>query len=122
MSDTGGRALAVVQGLFYLVTGIWPLLHMRSFERVTGPKVDHWLVRTVGVLISVIGAVLLLGGRRGRVGPELRLLAAGSALGLAGIDVVYVSRRRISPVYLLDAVAELALAAAWAIAARRRSG
>jgi hypothetical protein len=32
---------------------------------------------------------------------------------LATIDVVYAARRRISPVYLIDAVVEAALIAGW---------
>ncbi len=82
---------------------------MRTFERVTGPKVDRWLVQTVGVLVLVIGGALALGGARRRLTPELALLAAGSAAGLAAIDVVYVARRRIAPIYLLDALAEVLL-------------
>lgn len=56
-------ALATGQGLYFLVTGIWPLVHIKSFQWVTGPKVDLWLVKTVGVLIAVMGAVLTLAGR-----------------------------------------------------------
>jgi hypothetical protein len=36
---------------------------------------------------------------------------------LAAIDTIYVTRRRISKIYLLDAVAEVALIAAWVIGA-----
>lgn len=115
------RAIALAQAIFYLLTGVWPLVSIRSFEAVTGPKTDRWLVKTAGVLITVIGAVLLRGATRGTVTPELRLLAVGSALGLAGIDVVYVGRGRIARVYLLNALAEVALVVAWALAARRRS-
>ena len=110
------RCLALVQGIYYAVTGIWPILSMRTFLAVTGPKTDLWLVKTVGVLVAVIGVVLARAGRRQRVTPEIRLLAVGSAAGLAGIDVFYVLRRRISPVYLLDATLELALISAWTMA------
>jgi hypothetical protein len=41
------------------------------------------------------------------------LVAAGGAAALAAIDTVYVAKRRISPVYLLDAVAEIGLVAGW---------
>ncbi len=40
-------------------------------------------------------------------------LAVGSAAGLMGIDCVYVARRRISPIYLADAGAQLALILLW---------
>ena len=105
--------LAQVQGVAYVITGIWPIIHRRLFEAVTGPKTDYWLVRVVGALITVIGGVLLLGSRRSKLSPELAFLAAGSALSLAVVDIVAVAVRRISPVYLLDAVGELALVAAW---------
>lgn len=106
-------ALALAQGVFYALTGLWPLVSIGTFERVTGPKVDRWLVKTVGVLVGVIGAVLLRAGARRRVDAEIALLAAASALGLAVIDTTYSVRGRISKVYLLDAVVELALALCW---------
>ena len=106
--------LARVQAIFYVATGVWPFLSMRTFEAITGPKVDRWLVRTVGALVAIIGAALALASRRRQIAPEIVLVAAGSAAALAAIDVVYVARRRISPVYLLDAVAEIALVTGWA--------
>jgi hypothetical protein len=127
MPGTGGAEgtplaalLALAQGIFYIVTGVWPLVSIRSFEAVTGPKADRWLVKTAGVLIMAIGAALTMAGWRRSVTREIRLLAVGSALGLTGIDVVYVARGRIAKVYLLDAAAELALAAGWALAGRVR--
>jgi hypothetical protein len=96
---------------------------MGSFQRVTGPKGDTWLVNTVGTLVAVVGFVLLLAAGRRRITLEAGALAAGSAAALSGIDVYYVSRRRISPVYLLDAALEWLLVAGWisgGVRARRR--
>ena len=62
----------------------------------------------------IAGAALILASRRRQVAPEIVVVAAGSAAALAAIDTVYVAKRRISPVYLLDAVAEIALVAGWA--------
>jgi hypothetical protein len=50
------RSVLRAQGGYYLVTGLWPLVHLASFEAITGPKVDDWLVRMVGLLAAVIGA------------------------------------------------------------------
>lgn len=113
--------LALAQGLYYASTGVWALADSQSFQAVTGPKVDVWLVKTVGVLVTAIGGALGCAGWSRRVTPEVRLLAVGSALGLAGIDVVYVAKGRISRIYLLDAAVELGLAAAWAAASPARS-
>lgn len=107
--------LAEIQGLYFAGGGVWPLLHMRSFEAVTGPKVDRWLVRTTGALLAVIGGALVSAARTRRVTPEIRGLAVGSAAAVAVVDVVYALRGRISPVYLLDAAAEAALLAGWAL-------
>lgn len=116
------RLLLLVQGVYFLITGIWPLVHLPSFEAISGPKTDNWLVRTVGVLVTVIGAVLCLVGRRERppVSTEVALLGVGSAAGLAAIDVIYVARRRISPVYLLDVLLEGSFIVAWILAWRRK--
>lgn len=115
------RSMAAGQGVFYLATGIWPLLNMESFEAVTGPKRDRWLVKTVGALVAVTGALLSAGAVRGRVSGDLVALAAGEAAALTGIDVIYASKGRISKVYLLDALAEVLLLAGWghALAHRR---
>lgn len=102
-----------VQGIYYLITGVWPLVHLRSFLAVTGPKTDIWLLQTVSMLINAIGATLLLAAVRRRPTEEMRLLGIASAFGLAAIDVIHVARRRIRPVYLLDALAEVMLISAW---------
>ena len=119
MKALSAPAVALVQGLFYAATGVWALLDLDSFMAVTGPKTDHWLVKTVGILVTVIGAVLLLAWRRREVPSGVVLLAVGSALSLAAIDVIYVSSGTISQIYLLDAAAEVGLALLWIPAARR---
>jgi hypothetical protein len=114
------RTLAAGQAALYGATGVWPLVHMASFEAVTGPKRERWLVRTVGILVAGIGATLALAAWRRSFGPEIRLLGGASAAGLAAVDLWYAGvRRRISPVYLADAAAEIALGVAWAVFARR---
>jgi hypothetical protein len=111
------RRLSVGQGAFFVVAGLWPIVHLRSFEAVTGPKLEGWLVKTVGALIAVAGAALAVAGRRPAGGLETAVLGAGSAAALAAIDVWYAGRRRrIHPIYLADAAVELGLVSAWAAA------
>lgn len=119
MTALSAPTLALGQGVFYAATGLWALVDLDSFMAVTGPKTDRWLVKTVGVLVTVIGGVLLFAWRRGRVPLEVVVLAVGSAVSLAAIDVIYVSNGTIRSVYLLDAAVEVALALAWVPAARR---
>lgn len=105
--------LAVIQGIYFLLTGVWPLFSIHSFMAVTGPKTDVWLVKTVGAVLAVIGATLIVAGRGDEVTPAIALLAAASAAALAAVDVIYASRRVISSIYLADAAAEAALIACW---------
>lgn len=112
-ADTILRRTAFLQGVYYLVSGIWPLLDLRTFYLVTGPKKEGWLVKTVGALVAVNGAGLLVGTRRGTPGADMAITAGGSAAALAVVDVFYATRGRIRPVYLLDAVPEALLALAW---------
>lgn len=108
-----GQGLAAVHGIYYFATGLWPLVHLQSFIAVTGPKEDLWLVQTVGVLVLVIGATLLAAALFEEVQFTLRILAVGSAAGFLGVDVVFWWMGQIPAVYLLDAVAQLVLLAAW---------
>ena len=116
------RTVAAVHAAFYLGTGLWPLVDRTSFEHVTGRKTDFWLAQTVGVTVAAVGAGLAQAAARPRpVAPELRTVAFAVAVGLALVDVTFVVRGRISPIYLLDAVAEAALLAAWSRAPRREA-
>lgn len=127
-ADMPGRAVSAyavlcsVQGLYCLVTGVWPLVSIETFQAVTGYKTDHlvtgrtgdhWLVYTVGVLVTVNAGVLLLAAWRNRPTPELVTLAVGSAVGLIAIDVIFVARDVLSTIYLADAALEGAFIIAW---------
>lgn len=100
------------QGAYYIGTGLWPLASRHAFEAVTGRKSDWWLVQMVGLLAASIGTAIVIGASEERPSRAVRTLAVLSALSFAGIDIVHAARRRISPIYLGDAAAELTLAAA----------
>lgn len=112
-------ALARAHGTFNIVGGLWPLLHMKSFEWVLGPKTDRWLVRTVAGLLLTNGLVQLTAGRSRAGLAQARGIGVGTALTLGAIDVIYAPRGRISRVYLLDAALEGAWVLGWATSRRR---
>src|SRR5438477_12519727 len=85
-------AVSLGQAGYYIITGVWPLVSINTFQKITGPKTDLWLVKTAGVLITAIGSVLAMAGLRKQTAPEISVLAASSAAGLAGIDIIYVAR------------------------------
>ena len=118
--------LAQLQGWFYVLTGLWPVFHGYSFQLITGFKADFWLAQTVGLLLAASGTVLVLAAGARRLTRELALLGGLQALALAGVDFYCVRLPNTTPVYLVDAVAELALVTgwvrAWRIARRGANG
>src|SRR5918995_2797595 len=112
MRDQWRWRLLAFQSGYYGVTGVWPILHLPSFEAITGPKIDDWLVHMVGLLAAVIGVVLGSATLRDRVrSPEVVLLAVTSAAAFAAIDLWYSLNGRISPIYLADAGLQICLIA-----------
>src|SRR3977135_4428963 len=89
-----------LQGIYYVATGLWPILNMSSFEAVTGPKRDKWLVKTVGALIPAIGSALLFSAAREPESETARNLGISSALALIGVDSIYSARGTIPKIYL----------------------
>ena len=108
--------VALVHAAYYILTGVWPLVSIRTFMAVTGPKMDQWLVKTVGLLVTTIAVVFVSSALRDQIHFETMLLAITSAVFLAGIDVYYVVRRIIPRIYLFDALAESLLIVAWLLA------
>lgn len=102
------RLVLRCQAVFYLVTGLWPLVSLASFEAVTGPKTDDWLVRVVGLLAASIGVALWTGTRSPSLPPDKAIVQLGglSALSFAVIELYYVMAGRLAPIYLADAALE----------------
>jgi hypothetical protein len=106
------NTLVFIQGFYYFFFGLWPIIHYRSFEAVSGPKMDQWLVITVGWLLTASSVAMLVSHFTTFSVPIL-VIAIGQALALAGVDIYYVLKKRISRVYLLDAMIELAFVFTW---------
>lgn len=107
MGDSWIRLILLAQGTYYVLTGLWPLISMGTFQAVTGPKVDDWLVHMVGLLAITIGLALLVGARLAVPNSETIVLSIGAALSFAIIDTTYAVQNRISRIYLADAALEL---------------
>jgi hypothetical protein len=108
-----------VQGWYYLLGGLWPLAHFRSFAAVAGPKPDRFQTEVTSVLFGAIGAALLVGVRDDKLHPAVHTLAVGSALGTAYADLKH--RRRLRAIFQPEAALELAFATA-AVVSGVRSG
>lgn len=107
------QGILTIQGWFYVLTGVWPLIHMKSFEAVTGPKTDKWLVKTVALMILCSGIIFI------RFADEEAALwlAIMNAVSLTFIDVYYSLKKVIRKIYLLDAVVEMGFVMAYVLRA-----
>jgi hypothetical protein len=103
----------LIQGLYYVLLGLWPVLDVDSFMKATGHKVDYWLVQKVGLLLVAIGCTLCLAAYRREKSPEIQLLAVASAVLQAGADLLFVIGGAISLIYLVDAVIQLGILCLW---------
>ena len=99
----------LVQAGYYIVTGLWPLFHIRSFEALTGPKSDRFVVESTGLLFAATGATLVAAAADGGRASAARVLSAlvAAASTLAALR----HRPRLRVVYLADAAVQAALAA-----------
>lgn len=97
----------LVQAGYYLVAGMWPVAHVRSFEAITGPKPDRFVVESAGMLFAASGVALAAAGLTGR-NRSAHVLSA--AVPTVSAIMAYRHRTVVRPTYHADAVAQLLLA------------
>jgi len=114
------RRWLILQTAYYLITAIWALVDINSFMRITGPKTDIWLVKTVAVLLVAISFSFIASLKFRSYDFSAITLAVCCCLLLTCIDCFYVWNGTISKVYLLDAVVEIGLLIGWLIIIKRR--
>lgn len=107
------RFIALSQGIYFFITGLWPILDINSFMVVTGPKTDIWLVKMVGALTVSISFLLLYAGISKRMTPESFILILTSFISYLFIDVIYTLNKTIGIIYLADAVIEAGFILLW---------
>lgn len=109
--------LILIQGIYFYITGAWPVLHIESFLKVTCPKTDTWLVKTFGAVLMCIGTCFIAAALKKSITFSVIMLAMLSAFTLAAVDIYYVSRNVICRIYLADAAVETSLLIALIICA-----
>ena len=106
-----GRKVAGFHAGYLLLTGVWPVVHRRSFEALTGRKEDFWLVRTVGGLAVACGLAMGTAVIRGRRPPEVQILAGAQAVIFVLADIYAAANQ--SRIYLTDVGIQAVCLPAW---------
>lgn len=107
------KLFPLFQFLYYLITSVWPLVHIQSFLVVTGDKTDIWLVKTVGALLLPYCILLLyitFNKKRNRI---IALSLLGVCLAFLVIDLYYYFNNTITAVYLIDAFIQFIFLIYW---------
>jgi hypothetical protein len=107
------KRFSLWHGAFNIVGGVWPIVSLRSFEAIFGPKTDRWLEYTVAGLLVGSGACQIAAVQGNRDPRAARDIGAATALTLLTIDLIYVPRETIRWTYLLDAAMEFGWLALW---------
>lgn len=111
------RWIPFIQGIYLLVTALWPLLHINSFMSVTGYKTDLWLVKTVSVLLFPLAIIVFSASKPlKQVSMYHATVVITGTAGLAIVELIYYFNGTIAWVYLVDAMIQL-LFMIWWIAA-----
>jgi len=112
-TDNFKKILLCIQGIYFLGTGLWPVIHIKSFILVTCPKTDLWLVKTLGMVFFCEGVCFILGGIIARAGLPVKILAFINAFVLMCVDCYNVMTGTICPIYLADAGIEAVFLLCW---------
>jgi hypothetical protein len=106
------RAILIAHAVYILITALWSIIDIESFMRVTGPKTDVWLVKTVGALLIPV-AICMISSIETPNRLPVSVLGAGIALSFIVIDLYYALSDVISDIYLADAFLEFLFLLGW---------
>lgn len=107
------RSIALAQGIYFFLTGLWPIVDIHSFMLVTGPKTDIWLVKMVGLLTMAISFMLLMVALKRMITIETLVIILGAGFSYFLIDIIYSLEKVIRYVYLGDAALQVLFMGAW---------
>jgi hypothetical protein len=115
-----GMVLEILQGVYYVVSGLWPVVHASSYQHYTGGHdlTDLWLLRTLGAVLAVVGLSLLWAVRRRSVAPEAVIMAGGVAAVLAIMDMANIAVKAYPPIYCIDCLIQVGFLFGWITAVR----
>lgn len=107
------RYLLLIVGVYSLITALWALIDIDSFMKVTGPKTDIWLVKTVSVLILAMAVFFIMQLKYSSPVVPVIILGILMSVGLASIDFYYTSQNTISDIYKADGFLQLVFMLIW---------
>lgn len=119
--DRWRRSVLAGQGIYYVLVGLWPLLHFSSFASFVALPMNPFQAQVFGAVILVVGASLAEAARREPPGTFPTLLGTAVASAIALVSLFWLPRSRaVGGIWLfgeasglwIDVLIEVAIAAA----------
>ncbi len=108
--DRWRRWVMLGQGAYYVITGIWTLLHFPSFARIVAQPMNPFQAQVLAAVTVVVGAALIEAARREPPGPYPTLLGAAVAGAIALVSLIWLPRLDTASGLWADLVIEVAIA------------
>jgi len=110
--DRWRRWVLLGQGVYYVLTGLWPLIDFHSFARFVALQVIPFQAQALAAVLVVLGASLIEAARRQPPGPYPTMLGAAVAGAIAVVSLFWLPRLGAVSGLWIDLAIELAIAAA----------
>ena len=108
--DRWRRRVLVMQGGYYLLTGLWPLIHFGSFADAVALVINPFQAQVFGAVIAVVGGSLIEAARRGPPAAATTALGITVAGAIALVGLLWLPRQAASSALWLDLAVEVAFA------------
>lgn len=110
--DRWRRRVVLAQGVYYLLAGIWPLVHFPSYADVVAFAINPFQAQAFGAVIAVVGGSLVESARRTppTVYPTALAIAVAGAIAL--VSLIWLPREPRWTGLWLDVAFEAAFAVA----------
>ncbi len=108
--DRWRRRVVLAQGAYYILAGVWPLLHFSSYARIVAVDVNPFQAQVFAGMLIVIGAALIEAARREPPGPFPTLLGAAVAGAIALVSLIWLPRLGVASGLWIDLIVEVAIA------------
>jgi hypothetical protein len=104
------RRLLTAQGVYYILTGLWPLVHFSSYADAIALPLDPFRSQTLAAVMVVVGGSLIEATRRGAPGPFPTLLGAAVAGAVGIVSLWWLPRAPFTTALWVDLFLEIGFA------------
>ena len=110
--DSWRRWVLMALGAYYVLTGLWPLIHFSSFAAFVRLNVNPFQAQAFAAVIIVVGASLVEAARREPPGAYPTLLGVAVAGAIAIVSLAWLPRLGVASGLWIDLVLEVLFIAA----------